>query len=96
MRYWQPLRAITPATYSLPHPQNEHQQSVNSIRSRMFRNEGIAWIFAYIPELLTALIRKKTTYQRHNTGSKLIDIAHCKTPNNLLLVVENAILIRYY
>ena len=47
-------------------------------------------------ELLTALIGKHTLYQSYNTVSKSIDLASCQACKNILLVVENAILIRYY
>jgi len=45
---------------------------------------------------MTALILKNTIYQRLKTDSKMIDIANCKTSKNILMVVENVILIRYY
>jgi hypothetical protein len=47
-------------------------------------------------ELLTAIIGKNTIFQRYNTNSKLIYIASCIAYKNIFLVVENAILIRYY
>jgi len=47
-------------------------------------------------ESWTTLIGKHTIYQRYNTDSKFVDIAHCKASKSVLLVVENAILIRYY
>jgi hypothetical protein len=96
MRYWQPLGAKTTATRYLPHPEIERQRSVNSFWSCLFGNQGIARIFEHITESLTALIGKNTIYQTKNTDSKLIDIANCKTCKNILLVVEYAILIRYY
>jgi len=46
--------------------------------------------------LLITVLGKNTIYQRLNTDSKLIDIASCKACKNILLVVENTILIRYY
>jgi len=61
-----------------------------------FGNEGIAQIFLHITLLSTTLIAKNTIYQKSNTDSELIDIANCKTCKSALLVVENAILIRYY
>jgi len=64
IRYWQPLQAKTTATCSLPHPENERQQSVNSFSCCIFGNQGIARIFAFITELLTSLIGKNTIYQR--------------------------------
>jgi len=42
MRYWQPLLAKTTATCSLRHPENERQMSVNSLKTCIFRNQGIA------------------------------------------------------
>jgi len=47
-------------------------------------------------ESLTDLICKDVLYQRYNTDFKIIDIASCKACKNISLVVENAILIRYY
>jgi len=64
MRYWQPLLEKTTATCSLRHPENERQRSVNSLRTCIFRNEGIAWIFTCITVLLTALLGKNTIYGR--------------------------------
>jgi len=96
MRYWQPLQAKTTVTCSLCHPENERQRSVNSFRTCIFRNQGIAWIFACISVLLSALLGKNTIHRRWNTDTKLIDIAHCSTSKSTLLVAENAILIRYY
>jgi len=64
IKYWQPLLAETTKTCSLPHPENERQQSVNSFSCCIFGNQGIALIFAFIKELLTALIGKNTIYQR--------------------------------
>jgi len=96
MRYWQPLLAKTTATCSLRHPENERQQSVNSFRTCIFRDQGITRIFACITVLLTALLGKKTIHRRWNTDTKLIDIANCSTSKSTLLVAENAILIRYY
>ena len=96
IKYWQPLLAKTSATCSLPHPENERQQSVNSCICCTFGNQGIERIFAFITELLTAMIGKSTIYQTYNTDSKSIDIATCKACKTILLVVNNAILIRYY
>jgi hypothetical protein len=62
IRYWKHLLAKTTATYSLPHPENERQWSVNSFSCCKFGNQGIAWIFAFISELLTALLGNKTIY----------------------------------
>jgi len=83
-------------TCSLPHCENERQQSVNSCSCCIFGNQGIMLIYTFITALLTAVIGKDTMYQRQNTDSKLIDIASCKTCKNISLVVENAILIRYH
>jgi len=58
MRYWQPLLAKTTATCSRPHPENERQRSVNRFRSCIFGNQDIAWIFAVITQLLTAILGK--------------------------------------
>ena len=95
IRYWQLLEADTTATCSLPHPENERQQSINSFRYCIFCNWGIARTFAHISVLLTGLIGKNAKYQRWNTDTKLIDIANCTTCKSTLLVAENAILIKY-
>jgi len=96
IKYWQPLLATTTSTCSLPHPENARQRSVNSFSCCMFGNQGITLSSTFITELLTAVMDKNTMYQRYNTDSKLIDIACCKACKNTSLVVENAILIRYY
>jgi len=96
MRYWQPLLATTTAKCSLQHPENERQLSVNSFRSCIFFNQGIAWIFACITVLLTALLGNNTIYRRWNIDTKSIDIANCSTCQSSLMVAENSILIRYY
>ena len=96
IKYWQPLLAKTTATCSLSHTENQHQRSVNSDSCCIFGNQGIAQIFAFIRELLTTLIGENTIYQRWNTDSKFVDIASSNACKTLLLVVENAILIRYY
>jgi len=64
IRYRKPLLAKTRATYSLLHPDNERQWSVNSFSCCIFSIQGIARIFIFITELLTALIGKNTIYQR--------------------------------
>jgi allantoicase len=63
-RYWQPLLAKTTVTGSLRHPENERQQRVNSYRTCIFRDEGIARNFACITVILTALLDKNTIYRR--------------------------------
>jgi len=71
------------------------KMSVNRFSCCIFGNQGIVLIFAFIPELLTAVIGKYTMYQRLNTDCKLIDIASCKASKNISLVdVENVSLIR--
>jgi hypothetical protein len=45
---------------------------------------------------LTALLGNKTIYHWWNTDSKLIDIGSSKRCKNISLVVDHAILIRYY
>jgi len=94
MRHWQPLRAKTTVTPSLPHSENERQPSVNNFWFCIFGNQGIAGIFEHITELLTTLIGKNKIYERKNPDFKIIDIAHCKTCKNTLLAVEYANLIR--
>ena len=96
IEYWELLQAKTTAKCSLPHPENERQRSINSFSCSIFGNQVIVLIFVFITELLTTIIGKNTIYQRYNTDSKLIYIASCKTYKNIILVVENAILIRYY
>jgi len=88
--------AKTSATCSLQHPENERQLGINSARTSISRNQGIAWIFPSITVLLTTLLGKNTIYRRWNTDTKLLDIANCSTSKSTLLVAENAILIRYY
>jgi hypothetical protein len=63
MRYWQHLPPKTTATCSLPHPEHERQQSVNSFSGCIFGNKGIARIFTFILELLTALMDNNVIYQ---------------------------------
>ena len=96
MRYWQSLVAKATAKCSLQHPENEHQWSVNSFRTCILRNPGIACIFACITVLLTALLDKNTIYWRWNTDTKLIDIANCSTSKSWFMVAANLILTRYY
>jgi len=60
IRYWQPLLGKTTVTCSLPHPENERHRSVNSFSCCIFRNQGIAHIFAFITDLLSVPIRKNT------------------------------------
>jgi len=95
MRYWQPLLAKTSVTCSLAHFENERQRRVSNFSCCIFGNQGIARIFAFLTELLTTLIGKNTRYQRWNTDSKLINISSCKACKDILLVVDNAILLRY-
>jgi len=96
IKYWQPLQAKSTATYSLPHPENERQRSVDSFGCCIVGNQGILLIVAFRMELLTAVIRRNTMLQRLYTDSKLIDIASCKASKNISLVVANAILRRWY
>jgi len=62
IKYWQPLLAKTAVTCSLPHPENEHQWSVNSFSCCQFGIQCIALIFTFIAESLTALIGNITIY----------------------------------
>jgi len=95
MRYWLHLGANTAETRSRAHPENECQRSVINFWSSICGNQGISWIFEHIEELLTALIRKNTIYQRNNLDSKIIDIANCQTCKNEILAVEYPILISH-
>jgi len=63
-QYWQPLFAETTAKSSLLHPENERQWNINSFSCCIFGNQVIVLIFAFITELLTAIIGKYTIYQR--------------------------------
>jgi len=81
MSYWQPLGAKTAATRSVPHPENECQQSVYNCVSWIVCNQCIAQILEQITELMTTLISKHTIYQRKYTDSKIIDIANCNRCN---------------
>jgi len=96
MRYWHPLLAKTRAACSLRHPEHEHQRSMNRFRTCIFRNQGIARNFACITVLLTAQLGKNTIYRRWKTNTKWINIAGRSISKSTLLVVVNAILIRYY
>jgi len=93
---WQPFQPKQCMTYMLQHHQNERQQSVYNLWSRILRNQCIAWIHDLITTLLTPFIGKNTLYKREDMDSKIIDIANCKTCKKRLLAVEYAILIRYY
>jgi len=96
MLYWQPLGAKKAVTGSLPHSETEHWRSVNCIWSCIFDYQCITQIFEHITELLPTSIGKNTLCPRIITDSKLIEIANCKTCQNILLVVEYVILWRYY
>jgi len=63
INYWQPLLAKTTAKYSLPHRQNECQPSATSFSCCIFGYQVIVQIFAFITEILTTMIGKKTLYQ---------------------------------
>jgi len=94
IRYWQSLLGKTTGTWSLLHAENEHQRSVNSFRTWIFRNQGIAWNFACITVLLIAKLGKNTIYRRWNINTKLIDIANCSIRKSTLMVTVSVILIR--
>jgi len=79
MRYWQPVWAKTTASHSLPHPENEPQQSINNFWSRILGNQGITQISELITDLSTALIGKNEEYSRRTLDSRINDIANCKT-----------------
>jgi len=64
IKYWLPVLAKTTATCSLPQPENEHQQSINSMSCCISGNQGRALIFVFIKKLLTALIDQNTLCQR--------------------------------
>jgi len=50
--------------------------------------QGIAWIFEVITELLTAFVGKITIYKRKNMDSEIINIANYNTGKKKLLDVE--------
>jgi len=91
-----PLQAKQYMISSLPHHEHELQRTVINVSSRKLGNEGIAWLFNLITELLTTLIGKNTTYESKYMDSKIIIIANGKTCKKRLLDVEKVILIRYY
>jgi hypothetical protein len=95
IKYWQPLLAKTTAKCSLPHSENDRQLRVRNFSYCIIGNEVIALFLAFITELLSAIIGKNTLYHRYNTNSKLIYLVSWKAYKNTLLIVENAILIRY-
>jgi len=64
IKYWQPLLAKATAKCSLPHPEIEYQRSINSFSCGIFGSQVIALLFAFITQLLTAIIGKNTIYQR--------------------------------
>jgi len=64
LRSWSSLLAKTTVTCCLPHPENEHQRSVNHFSCCIFDYQGTVRILAFIMKLLTALIGKNTIYQR--------------------------------
>jgi hypothetical protein len=94
MRYCFGHRTI--ARHSLAYPENDHQLSLNSVRSSIFGNQDVAQIFACIKVLLTTLTGENTKYHRQKTDTKLIDIANCTSCKSELMVVVNAFLIRHY
>jgi hypothetical protein len=57
-----PLQATTTAKCSLQHPEKEGQPIINSLKTCIFRNQGIARIFTCITVLLTALLGKNSIY----------------------------------
>jgi len=59
-RYWQPLLVTTPATCSLPHPENERQGSVNDFQLCIFGNLCSHWLQTSIYEILAAFTGKTT------------------------------------
>jgi len=63
IKYWQHCLAETTAQCSLPHPENEHQRSFNSFSGCIFGNQVIALIFAFITELLTAIMIQYTKHK---------------------------------
>ena len=62
----------------LSHPENLWQQSHNDFWFCTLGNKGIAWIYAFITESLTAQKHLYTKHKRQNIDSKLTNVATCK------------------
>jgi hypothetical protein len=58
--------------------------------------QGFTQINELITKQLNTFIAKNTMHNRKHTDSKLIDITSRTACKHILLVVENAVLIRYY
>jgi len=58
MKYWPPSVLKTNETYSLPHPENECQWSVNDFWSCILVNLNIAWWPKFICEVMAAFSAK--------------------------------------
>jgi hypothetical protein len=56
IRYCQPLQTKTTVTCFMLYPKNEHQWSLNSVRSGIFSYQGITQIVSAITELFTVMI----------------------------------------
>jgi len=61
LRYWLPLLAKTTATCSLPHPENERQQSVNNFYLDILGNLFSDWLQASIYQILAAFTGKNNS-----------------------------------
>jgi len=59
IRYWQPLLSETTATYSLPHPENDCQWSVNNLWFCKYGNQTMIWLLFRITDVLAAYIGKR-------------------------------------
>jgi len=62
MKSWWPFQAKQCMTPTLPHQENECQQSVNNFWLCILGNQGIMRIFELITELLNAFIGKNAKY----------------------------------
>jgi len=84
------------ALQPLPHPESEHQWSLNNFCCGIFGNPSITQILELITKLLSSLSLENTKHISKNTDFKIINIAICKSCKKSLLDVENTILITYY
>jgi hypothetical protein len=59
LAYWPPLSYKEVATCSLPHPENEHQQSVNDFWFCIIGNQSCEWLWAFINGVLAAFVGQR-------------------------------------
>jgi len=75
-------------TSTLPHPENEHQGSINDVLSCIVGNKGVVQIFELMTELSTAFKGTNKKYDQKNPDYKIIDITNCKACKNTFLDAE--------